>query len=321
MEAVFNELSAAGSSQEQSTEIETTEQTQQASGETAEVPNQSTQETTDQAVTAGQSTQEKRGPIPLDRHEAVLKNTREEYEAKLQKLAWAEQLNPDEARQKLELVDLLDKSPKQFFQRMRAIAQSDPQLAVELAEEFGFQQQAPAPKAEPEDPMPQPDRLLESGDLFYSPQQQQKLLDWKERQIEKKFTEKFGRFEQIANRIEGQDKWHSALEQQRHVLNDARENWEGFKDSQAEIAALMESDARVTLESAYRRIVVPKLKANEEKLRTDIRQQLIAEMNQRGNRTTGERPGSATPAPVKSFAGMTAEDIVRETYKELAGQA
>ena len=63
------------------------------------------------------------GPIPFDRHEAILKAEREKtaaLEAKWQRVAWAEELanagrNPEQVQEALRLFDGIDANPDQFL--------------------------------------------------------------------------------------------------------------------------------------------------------------------------------------------------------------
>lgn len=320
IEATFAEMTA-GSTNEDSQPSETpidTQPTEQSTQETASPATQDAAPTTEQAAvpqtTDAAITQEDKGPIPFERHKAVLENTRKEYGTKLEALKWAEGLNGDDVRSKLEMVELLDTNPAEFFRRFQAAAREYPELIREIETVFKPQEQE-QPK---EDVMPPPDKLLDSGDLVYSDKQLLKLLDWKERQIDKKYEQRFG---PVAEAHQASTAFQRELERQRPILEDARKNWEGFAENEKEIAKLIASDARVTIDSAYRRIVIPKLKAEQEKIKADVRKQLIDEMNQRGGSST-VRPGSGTPAATQpDFSKMDTAEVLRETFRELSGGA
>lgn len=300
IEAVFNEMTA-GSSQESTETPQTTETTPQAASSDDKT------QSTAQATTEQKAVTEDTGPIPLDRHKSILEKARQEYDGKLSKLSWAEKYEATDVEGKLKLIKELDETPDLFYDRLGNALKSDQRYAQRFVTKDTKVEEKP-------DPRPTPDKVLESGDLFYSVEQQQKLLDWQERQITKKFEERYG---SIREEHENKTAFNQELNKQRAKLDEAR-TWDGFKENEVEIAKLLASDSRVTLASAYARVVPTKLKADKEQLEKDIRTRLIAEMNKKGGSITGEKPATVVQAQEKNFKGMTTEEILRETHRELS---
>jgi hypothetical protein len=266
---------------------------------------------------AGSTEQKPEGPVPLSRHKEILENTRREYEAKLQRLSWAEQVqgDPNAIAERLEAMRVAETDPQAFLGFLRNHPLYAPLLQPQP-------QSAPVhPPATQDDPMPKPDKLFEDGSTGYSGERLQQLMEWRDRQNDKRYSERFGPIEQ---QFRATQIWNEALERTAPKLEQARSTWEGFRENEGAIRAIIEDavrrgDTSVTLESAYRQAVVPKLKADEAALRARIRQELIEESNRKSAAVT-EVPGGpvAKPAP-KDLRGRPMVDVVSEVYKELAG--
>jgi hypothetical protein len=255
------------------------------------------------------------GPIPLARHKEVLENTRREYETKLQKLSWAEQVQGDPAAiaERLEAMRVAETDPQAFLGFLRNHPLYAPLLQPQAAP-------APAP-APQEEAMPKPDKLFEDGSTGYSAERLQQLMEWRDRQNDKRYSERFGPIEQ---QFKATQIWNQALERTAPKLEQARATWDGFRENESAIRdiiadAVRRGDTSVTLESAYRQAVIPKLKTDEAALRARIRQELIDESNRKSAAVT-EVPGGpvAKPAP-RDLRGRPMVDVVSEVYKELAG--
>ncbi len=107
-----------------------------------------------------------------------------------------------------------------------------------------------------------------------------------------------------------------AVSRQRGVLEDARSNWPGFKDHESLIRAEMfkPGNDRMTLDQAYRKVVVPTLAVNKDTLRAQIRAEVLADINKA--RPVATR--TATPdVTVANAAAMTTEQLVRAASRQL----
>lgn len=252
------------------------------------------------------------GPLPWERHKAILEKTRKEYDEKLAKLSWAEKLevsDPATVAERLRVVELAEKNPMEFLARFQSRLAQDPRYAPMLQRLQQPSREEPAQSRE--ESMPEPDIELEDGRKFYSSQQTLALLKWQQGQIEQRYAP-------LEHQFRGQQAWNTALQRNAQRLAEAR-TWEGFTENEAAIKEAMMKDGRATLESAYRNVVVPKLKADRATLEADLRKSLLAELNSKPSAST-EQPGrAAATTPQKYGRGQTA-DAVRDVFNELAGR-
>lgn len=315
IESVISESSTADSSPESgsSNEQASTESVQPTS-ESAAPATQGTEgeqkPTTE--TPAPQGTVPDAGPIPLGRHKEILdkqraetERLRAEYESRLQRVGWAERYNQADIEQRLRLLEFAERDPVAFMRQFETALRQDPRYAG----------QTPAPADEP----PQPDVLLDSGELTYSAKRMQELLDWNRRQALKEAEREYG---EIKNQFQGQKAWNDALRRAASTIEDARKNWIGFSDHEADIKAYMSrpENRGVRLDAAYRAVVVPKLRADEAKVRADERARVLAELKQKATVQPAERP--STPVPASASAGRTQHrsmtDVVADVMRELA---
>ena len=137
------------------------------------------------------------GPIPFDRHKAILDKEREkraDLEAKWARHAWVEELTaagktPEQVRQALQVYDGVDADPVGFLERFYDQLKSHPTLGAPVRSWAGkmlasgrgqVPGAAPAP-GEGDDPEPPPDYEY-NGVPFYSAPQQAKHDAWRSRQ-------------------------------------------------------------------------------------------------------------------------------------------
>lgn len=314
-EAAFSELSAGPASDPQPDTATVTATATDTATETTPAADAApaTQETPPASTAAPTGSEDPlplTGNIPVSRHQAVLAKQRAEAEARIAKLAWAEKVgDPTEYQERLEAFKLAETSPLEFLARYEAMLAQNPQYAGWLQ---ARRAQAPS-LAQPlaEDKMPEPNVDLEDGRRLYDAEGLKKLLDWQERRIST-------RFNPLVEKDEKAQRWEAAMTRNAARLDEARSNWEGFKENEAAIAEYMAADKRRTLESSWRDVVIPKLKADKAAMEADMRTRLIAELNLKGKAST-EVPGRAAAAAPKSYKGMATADIVAETFRELAG--
>jgi hypothetical protein len=170
---------------------------------------------------------------------------------------------------------------------------------------------APAPTqtggVQPPNETPQPDVLLPDGSLGYSGAAMQKLMAFQQQQLtqqlEQKFTERFGGIERD---WKVQKHLSEALPRVQAQIADAEKNWPGFADAKKEIHAAMQADRSLNLQSAYIKVVVPKLSAS----RDDVRKSVLAELNQKPKAASVQAP---TGAPsMAADGGGSIKDVIRE---------
>ena len=218
-----------------------------------------------------------KGPIPFDRHEAILQNARAEYE---KKYGWAKDLDPDEIRQAQAIYQHLNGNPKEFHQWLSGV------LKDQLAE--------PAPSG--------PDYQDSStGARFYSADRVQALLT---QEIAKVKDELMGELEPI----KGHYQTEAARGQAMGQIEEAKA-WPHFDDNIAEITDYIEVTRRntgkpVSLERAYLQVVLPKLGALE-------RKSVVQEIKNKPG-SSDVRPGQQPSAGKTSDADKSWADLLKE---------
>ena len=232
---------------------------------------------------AGAGTQtEPKGPIPYERFDEV--NTK--YNA----LNWAEGLDQNRTKQQSQFFQWLDADPEGAFKYMEDY--------LTRAGALKRQQQA----QEATNQRPQPDVVVpETGQKFYSAEAAERLAQW----IATQSTEPL---EKRLQSIEGVHAQSRAAAQAQAQLVEANA-WPYFKDNQPAILAAMEKDHRLSLEGAYNRVVVPKIRQFE-------REAVLKEINQKSQATTvnpasGGATGQQLPGKKLGFAEVFRREFAK----------
>lgn len=274
----------------------------------------------------------RRGPIPFDRHQAVLTKARNEAKAAQEALQKrVEELTgryeSEEIQARLKLMDLLESNPQQAVallkqvdaERFGSLSWAEQQAAVAAAT-AGTKTEAQQPAAVGE--KPQPDALLPDGTLGYSADGALKLVEWRLAQERSEFNKQFDALRKelspITTEHQARVAFDGAVQRQSKVLDDARKTWEGFTDHEQEIRQKLVENPTWDLNAAYRAVVVPKLKGSREAIRAEERKRILDEMNAKG-KAKGVLPGQP-PAATASGAGTerTTADLVREAVRAAA---
>jgi hypothetical protein len=234
----------------------------------------------------------RRYPIPLERHEAALAKAREEGSAAVKAAEAKYQAEVQALRQRAELLDIADREPERF---MKALVAADPRYAqlvqgwhTQNGNGNGNKPAAPAPNQQ----MPQPDTPFPDGSVGYSQEGLAKLLEWQAAQVEARIAE---RYKAIEDAHLADQQIRAAVGRVQTQVQDAMA-WDGFAENQAEIAKALQANRQLTLEAAYRQVVLPKFRATRESLRAEI----LAELNKKPSRVTGTSPGGGAPPAANS---------------------
>lgn len=202
---------------------------------------------------------------------------------------------------------------------LRELAQIDPRYGRFL-EPPKPEPPAPAVSAE----MPAPDLSLPDGSRTYSLEGIQKLLDWKTSQVESKLLSAVeSKLKPLTEREKQAEQAQAFRERTRQQIDEAK-TWPGFAEHESDILkALQEDSARaraagkrpsLTLEAAYRKVVIPRLSADRNKMR----EELIKELNAAPKGTATTKTGGAETA--KPTGPMTTQDIATRTLARLERQ-
>lgn len=268
----------------------------------------------------------KRGPIPYDRHEAVLTKQRRESEAKLAEAqarieALAKYESEDHQAQ-IKFLHLLETEPARAVEILRQV---DPQRFGKLtwaeqqaaAKEIG--KQIVAEVAE----KPQPDTILPDGSPGYSAEAAERLVQWQIGQAKQDYESKLkaleDRISPITTEHEARVAFGQAVERQRPILENARKNWKGFSDNEPEIRKALADNPTWDLNEAYRSVVIPKLTADTDRIRAEERKKLLDELNAKGKAGGSLVPGTLPAASAKtSNEPRDLEDVIRESIRSLS---
>ena len=251
------------------------------------------------------------GPIPLERHKAVLEAERKktaDLEVKYQRVQWAEALaesgkSSDQIREALSLYDSIDAKPAEFLEQFYTVLQSRPEYQQQLRSFAGKLLgggRRPVEAADPHgDPEPGPDFQDEKGTPFFSAPQLQKWQTWRERQLEAKMQERMSPLlqahEQQQKAQEYQQQYQAEFHRQSKALEAMREK-PYFKEHEADVKAyLAERQFAGTLEEAYVHVlttkVLPSLKSNE-------RSATLAELKTQAAASSAQPSAAAPKTPV-----------------------
>ena len=241
------------------------------------------------------------GPIPLDRHKAVLENARREAREAAereykQRYGWAERYQPDQVEQSSRLYAWLNQNPRGFAQWLRSQIGED----------------GPAVPAAPEEP-PTPDLRAEDGTPVYSAPQLQKYMDWKERQF-RSLVEPLQK--KLAAREESdrarQTAW-TAKQSASGLLKHAREKWPAFADLEGNILQAMKDNPNLSFHDAYIRVYSAEGPSR-------LRQQWEAEYQgtlARKQDASTSPPGRPIGTP-KKYTEMDTMDLVKQEWDTLS---
>jgi hypothetical protein len=227
----------------------------------------------------------------------VLENTRKEYE-------WLQSYGDTQSvRQKLDLLTRAEQDPASFAKMFVAAANLNP------AELFALQQQAqqaPAPVAE----KPQPDVLLENGQMVYSDAQLQKLLEHERQQVVSQVNQTLAPIQQRVAMADMQEK--ATLSAKQELASAAQ--WAGFADHKKDIAEYLRSHPTATLRDAYINVVPAKLAEQAKVAETAAYQKALTDLQSKAG-------AASIPAPRASgIAGMDTSGMTLRQVLEAAAQ-
>lgn len=240
---------------------------------------------------AGVSTEPPKGPIPYERFEEINKK----YNA----LKWAETHDSQRVTQQAQFFRWLDSDPEGAFQYMENYLQRNGVLKPRQA--------APTGNGQPQsDGRPQPDIVVpETGQRFYSAEANEKLAEWKAREATKSLDERLAKFEAAQTRSQYQSEAARQLKEM--------ESRPYYKEHETEILREMERDRRLTLEGAYNRVVVPKIRELE-------RQSVLEEIKQKSHASTASPQRQSASQGVPS-AKLSWSDVFKREMAKRGGRA
>jgi hypothetical protein len=276
------------------------------------VPSPDAATSVDGAAEAVEASTLARGPIPYDRHQAVVTNTRQkvraevegEWKPKYERLSWAESVDAAKAQQAIALQTALESMA------------DDPQTALAfLARKLGVTTDAlaaPGPKVDA-DPAPEPDIPLEDGTQVYSATATRKLLEWQARQLSKQVDASYGPLKHKALLA---DLRVQAQQQTGQTLAECRKDWELFPALEAEIKQFLIADPSLSLERAYIRAFNGPNGWKKQQAATQqaAEEDRASQLTRKHAASDTLRPGAPRAVTPRSDAEKTPREIAAEVF-------
>ena len=147
----------------------------------------------------------------------------------------------------------------------------------------------------------------ETGQRFYSAEAAEKLAKW---QAEALLNERLTPIEKTLREVEADRVTSRARGEAQRMLSEA-EAWPYYKDHEADILRAMQADKRLSLEGAYNRVVVPKMRGLE-------REAVLKELHDKRQAST-VNPGSSAPSERVAAGKMSWTDLFKRELAKRTG--
>lgn len=240
-----------------------------------------------EASSSSQPSQSEPGPIPYGR----FKQVNDRYNA----LKWAEGYDADRVSQQQALFDWLDRDPEGAFKYIEDYLSRAG--AIKRNNGAGNTGNVPDHTG--------PDIVIpETGQRFYSADAHERSLQHAIKAAEDRISQRLGPIEQSLT-------INRARAEAQNMLAEA-ETWPYYKDHEGDILREMQADKRLSLEGAYRRVVLPKVRQLE-------RQAILAEMKQKPEAST-INPGAVTTTDKRELSKLSFSDLFRREMAKRGGK-
>lgn len=263
--------------------------------------------------------------IDVARHQAILTRQRNQAEAKEKAFQAAVQKAEEQAKAfqdpevqaALRALSLADTHPKAFVE----LILSDPRYQQLI--QFKEVQDKVAEIQEAKAERPQPKRT-EDGQEYWDQESLDKLLAWNrqeaiaeaEKRVAKAMEEKFG---PVYDEYQARNTWNEALERNRGVLENARANWDGFKEHEPTIKKALKDNPNWDLNDAYRSVIVKVYKDSASKTEADYRKKFMEELNGKKRAAEGSLRPQQPERTAKAKDEIDTEDIILREIAKLKG--
>lgn len=279
-------------------------------------------------IAAPVEVKKRRGPLPYDRHEAILTNERNKHETAIKELtAKTAAYEQPEFQQRLGAILIAEREPGRFVEML----DSDPRYQAIFKAKYGTP--APPPAVEPPPPaleLPKPNVVLEDGRLAYDEAGAAALAQYHASAVEQKLSKELAELKSALEPVtkerqtqaEAKKDWDAAIERQTKALTEAR-TWRGFAEAEPQIKALVLSPEGqgLTLHQAYQKVVLDKAFEDDAAKETRIRAAIEADIQRRAAAGQAVPAAGGAPAarstPGARAAQRSAADIVRESIRGL----
>jgi hypothetical protein len=247
-----------------------------------------------------------RGPIPFDRHQAVLTRTRNEVGEKarretLAEFGIAEGLSPEEVRTGVTMLQSLKRGGVGFLDYLRN--QIDPQAAA-----------APVAQKPVEDPEPEPDIPLQDGRATFSADQLRAWHQWHERKLQAQMDAKYGPIRDAHE----QQTLTVARQREAQSLVSAAAKWPMFDKLRPHVKALIAAQqgplTQTSLHDAY---ITAYRDHGQKMLRDEWEAERSGQLTRKASASTVQ-PGAPRPSTPRPDSELTTRDIIRQEARRLA---
>jgi len=250
-----------------------------------------------------------RGPIPYDRHKAVLTKQRGEAEVAAKafedyrtRVAWAEQVDQGQYQQQQQLLQELNSNPIDFLRKLQREIEAHPHLGPQLQQPAAFQ-------------MPEPFLQSQDGKPVYTAEQAQQIRDHDQATFEARLAEQAQTLGARQDRLE-------QVEQQRMAVSQAAQTSAGImtqmrqdptfvkyeKDVQEAFAAMPNRHREIGVQGAL-------LEAYQQVIRTKVLPSLKKESKTETLNTLQKKAAAGTVNP---SSGAAMASTRPRNQKELA---
>jgi hypothetical protein len=247
-----------------------------------------------------------RGPIPFDRHQAVLTRTRNEVSEKarretLAEFGIAEGLSPDEVRTGVTMFQSLKRGGVGFLDYLRN--QIDPQAAA-----------APSPQKPAEDPEPEPDIPLTDGRSTFSADQLRTWHQWHERKLQAQMDEKYGPIRDAHER----QTLTAARQREAQTLVSAAAKWPMFDKLRPHVKAIIAAQSGPLTQTSLHDAYITAYRDHGQKmLREEWDAERSGQLTRKASASTVQ-PGAPRPSTPRPDSELTTREIIRQEARRLA---
>ncbi len=259
------------------------------------------------------------GPIPFERHKAILDEARAEADRKWSRVSWAEEYatagaTPEEIREAWQLRREAFQNPDKFIPQLLNQAKSDPRLAQVVrswAAEILGTTTGNGHKAGPDDETePQADYYTQAADgtktPFMSAAQHQKWAEWWSRKQDAKLQPLLNKEQEREQQAVKQENERKALGIATREVTELRKN-PLFVKHEADVTALLKAhDYRMPLHRAWLQVLETKILPN---LSQTERAKTVAELKTQAA-ASGIKPGAATASTPKEPSSFKDPSLV-----------
>jgi len=241
------------------------------------------------------------GAIPLDRHKAVVTNTRRKA---LAEYGIEETTQPKDVSTAVSLYGWLQKDPRGFVRMVQS--------------QLGEDATAPAaaPTAKPvEDVEPKADIPLTDGRATFSEERLREWQQWHARQLTKQFDEKYGpiRDEHELNKLTTARKAEAT-----HLVTQAAEQWPRFAQLKPHIKKIIANHkGPMTPTALYDAYIAADREHGEKILRAQWDAERSGQLTRKASASTVQ-PGAPRPSTPRPDSELTTRDIIRQEARRLA---